>query len=219
MVENNLYNLSRGDVILARPGEHHHCVYRSDAPHKLFWILFDLGDNTDVLDFLQDDFYQNYISPQGDMREELIELCYALHSGSLTDEDKIYTFFRIFAICKKSINTSQMSLSKLPQELRGVIEYIDCHIYEELSVARIAKEFFISQSTLKRRFKETLDITPLEFIRRKKLILAAEMLKDGKTVLTAGTSVGFNDNSYFIELFKQYYGITPYQYKKNCFSR
>ena len=41
LVENNLYNLSRGDVIIARPGEYHHCIYRSDAPHKFFWILFN----------------------------------------------------------------------------------------------------------------------------------------------------------------------------------
>ena len=41
LVENNLYDLKHGDVIIARPGEYHHCVYRSDAPHKLFWILFD----------------------------------------------------------------------------------------------------------------------------------------------------------------------------------
>ena len=61
LVENNLYKLSRGDVIIARPGEYHHCVYRSDAPHKLFWILFDCRKNNDILDFLKDGFCENYI--------------------------------------------------------------------------------------------------------------------------------------------------------------
>ena len=53
LVENSLYPLSRGDVIIARPGEQHHCVYRSDKPHKMFWILFDCEKNQTVLDFSQ----------------------------------------------------------------------------------------------------------------------------------------------------------------------
>lgn len=214
LVENNLYVLTRGDVIIARPGEHHHCVYRSEAPHKLFWILFDCQKNNTILDFLHGDFCENYISPQEDLREELLDLCYALHNGSLTDQDKIYTFFRIFTILKKSINTAPVQQSKLPLELRMIIDYIDSHIYEKITVTGIAKEFYISQSTIERRFKETLGLMPVEYIRRKKLVLAAQMLQEGKSVLDAGTSIGYNDNSYFIELFKQYYGITPYQYKK-----
>lgn len=103
----------------------------------------------------------------------------------------------------------------MPQELRKIIDYIDAHIYEEITVTGIAKALYISQGAFERKFKAALDITPSEYIRKKKLVLAAEMLKDGKSVLTAGSSVGYNDASYFIELFKRYYGVTPYQYKKN----
>ena len=213
LVENNLYDLSRGDVIIARPGEYHHCVYRSDAPHKLFWILFDCQKNKDILDFLKDGFRENYISPQGDLREELIDLCYALYHRSLTNEEKIYAFFRLFAILKQSKNAISAK-SVLPQDLYKIMDYIDCYIHEEITITDIAKALYISQSTLERRFKEALDMTPLEYIRKKKLVLAAQMLQEGKSVLTAGTSVGYNDNSYFIELFKHYYKITPYQYKK-----
>lgn len=214
LVENNLYDLSRGDVIIARPGEYHHCVYKSDAPHKFFWILFDCNKNREILDFLQDGFCRNYISPQDDLREELLELCYTLHNGVLTDEEKIYAFFRIFAILKQSKNNvSEKSL--LSHELHKIIDYIGIHIHEEITVNGIAKALYISQSTLERRFKEALNTTPSEYIKKKKLMLAAELLREGKSVLVAGTSVGYNDNSYFIELFKRYYKVTPYQYKKN----
>ncbi len=217
LVENNLYKLTRGDVIIARPGEHHHCVYRSDAPHKLFWILFDSPKNGDVLDFLKEGFKENFISPQEELREELLELCYTLHRGILSEEDKIYSFFRIFAILKKSKDNSPETQSALSLELKRIIEYIDRRIFEEITVSEIAKALYISQSTLERRFKETLGITPSEYIRKKKLVLAAEMLREGKSVLTAGSGVGYNDTSYFIELFKQYYGVTPYQYKKKWY--
>ena len=46
------------------------------------------------------------------------------------------------------------------------------------------------------------------------MVLAAEMLKSGETVTNVGQTVGYADNSHFIKLFKRYYGVTPYQYKK-----
>lgn len=211
LVENKLYELSRGDVIIARPGEHHHCVYRSDAIHKHFWILFDCEKNKGILDFLQNEYKENYFSPHDDLREELLDLFHTLHNDLLTDENKIYNFFRIFAILKNSGSKKQ---SKLPHELSKIISYIHSHIYEEISVKSIADSLYISQSTLERKFKEVLNMTPLEYIKKEKLVLAAKKLQEGESVLNAGASVGYNDTSYFIELFKRYYKITPYQYKK-----
>lgn len=211
LVNNNLYDLSRGDVIVARPGEYHHCIYRSDAQHKLFWILFDSNKNNGILDFLKNDFHHNYFSPRGELREELLELCYKFLEPQPTEEEKIYSFFRIFAILKMA---QQSQESNIPHELQKMIDYIDEHIYEAITVKSIAEALYISQSTLERKFKETLDMTPFEYIRNKKLILSANMLKEGKTVLDSAISVGYNDISYFIELFKQHYKITPYQFKK-----
>ena len=216
LVENTLYPLSRGDVIIARPGERHHCVYRSDKPHKLFWILFDCQQNRTLLDFLQKDAHENFISPHDDLREELLELCQKLHSENLSQEEQLYSFFRIFAILRQSRDKSSVPKDSLPHELSQIIDYINRHIHEELTVKAISQAFYISQSTLERKFKQVLHITPLEFIRRKKLILAAELLQEGNSVITVATAVGYNDTSYFIELFRQYYGITPYGYKKNA---
>lgn len=214
LVENTLYPLTRGDVIIARPNERHHCVYRSDKTHRLFWILFDCEKNRQLLDFLTPDFSGNYISPQGSLREELLEICCALHGNRLSREAQLYSFFRIFAILKSSRSAISLPKEAGTEELREIIDYINSHIHEEITVAHMAKELFISQSTLERKFRKALDIRPLEFIRRKKLILAAQLLQEGKSVLQAGADVGYNDNSYFIELFKRYYGTTPYQYQK-----
>lgn len=212
LVEDALYPLSRGDVIIARPGEHHHCVYRSDAPHKLFWILFDSHKNADFWDFAKDGLCENFISPREDLRDELISLCYSLHGKQQTEEEKLYTFLRFFAILKESRGNQKHPV--MPEDISVIVEYIHAHIGEELSVSDIAEIFYISKSTLERRFKETLDMTPRAFIIRTKMISAAEMLKSGSSVLDAGTAVGYRDNSYFISLFRRYYGVTPYRYKK-----
>ena len=213
LVESNLYNLSRGDVIIARPGEHHHCVYRSDATHKLYWILFECHQNSSVFDFLKEGSCDNYFSPTGELREELLELCQNLHSVNLTNEEKIYSLFRMLAILKKSKKSPGEAQPVFTQEFHQIIHYINQHIHEKIKVSTIAKEFYISQSTLERKFKEYLGATSLEYIKSRKMILSAKMLRDGESVFNAGQNVGYQDNSYFIEVFKQHYGITPSQYR------
>ena len=214
LVENTLYPLSRGDIIIARPGEHHHCVYRGDAPHRLFWILFDCESNKGFWDFLQADFKENYISPPIELRDEIIALCTALHGDGMTKEEELYSLLRLFAILKKSRTARREDADTLAKDISEIIRYINEHIGEEISAEGIANSFYISKSTLDRRFKEHLAITPTEFIRRKKLHLAVELLRKGESVLNAGMAVGYRDTSYFIELFKHYYGTTPYRYKR-----
>lgn len=214
LVQNDLYEIKRGDVIVSRPGEEHHCVYRSNAPHEMFWILFDCKENSGILDFLTDAFCDNYISCSEEAQNELIDICFILNEKELTNEEKIYYFFRLFAILKMSKSERPEQTGDLPYDLRDIIEYINSKICEEISIKEISNAFFISQSSLERNFKKALDITPLEFIKRKKIALAAKLLRDGKSVLEAGLGVGYNDNSHFIKLFKKYYGITPNLYKK-----
>lgn len=213
LVENTLYPVSRGDVIIARPGEQHHCIYRSEKPHKLFWILFDCKKNQAILDFLQQDFRENFISPRDDLREELLSLCEKLHNQTLSNEELLYSFFRFFAILRESKHEHPFADNSLPRDLTEIIDYINRHIYEELSVAKIARRFYISESTLERRFKQTLKITPLAFIRKKKLFLATQMLRSGESVIKTSLNLGYNDISYFIELFKRNYHCTPHEYK------
>ena len=42
---------------------------------------------------------------------------------------------------------------------------------------------------------------------------AAQMLRSGESVLQTGINLGYNDASYFVQLFKKYYGHTPHEYK------
>ncbi len=50
MVEDRIYPISPGDVIVTRPFEYHQCIYHSIMPHEHFWILFSSKGNEDWLD-------------------------------------------------------------------------------------------------------------------------------------------------------------------------
>lgn len=216
LVENRLYPVERGDIIISRPGEYHHCVYRSEKEHNLFWILLESDKNANIFNFLLKDLGSNLISPDKKTKEKIIEICNTLMDEKLSDFDRYYYLFTLIMLIKSNLQINILSKDTLPQELNFALDYIDSHISENIKISDIAKSLYISESTLERRFKKHLDMKPLEFIHKKKMLFAAEQLRNGESVLNAGLSVGFSDVSYFIGVFKRFYGITPYQYKKNA---
>ena len=69
---------------------------------------------------------------------------------------------------------------------------------------------FMGHSTLNRKMKALLDTTPNDYIKAKRLTVAAEMLqKGGHRVNEVCYAVGFNSPSYFAKCFKTAYGALP----------
>ena len=214
MVENHIYPLTRGDVILARPGEYHHCIYHSDARHRFYWILFSCEGNRDLLEPFFGDAHVNFVSPPDALRKELIELCRHLHDDELSPTERYCDFFRMLYILREGAVAQHAHEQTLPGDLADMLAFIAENITAPLHVSDIARRLHLSESSVERKFYHYLNISPASFIRKKKLMAAAALLRRGESVLSAGMSVGYTDSSHFIKLFREYYGVTPLQYKK-----
>ena len=80
---------------------------------------------------------------------------------------------------------------------------------------QLAEAFYLSKSTLNRKIKGLLDTTPNDYIRTKRLTVAAQMLTENRCRINEVCySVGFNTPSYFAKCFKKFYGILPAEYMK-----
>ena len=66
------------------------------------------------------------------------------------------------------------------------------------------------------KMMEVTGKTPKEYIRMKRMMKAAELLRSGEMVTVAEVAykVGFTDSLYFSRCFKQYFGMTPSKYQK-----
>ena len=74
---------------------------------------------------------------------------------------------------------------------------------------------YMGHSTLNRKMKALLDTTPNDYIRTKRLALAAEMLeKGGHRVNEVCYAVGFNSPSYFAKCFRKAYGVLPAEWSR-----
>ena len=67
---------------------------------------------------------------------------------------------------------------------------------------------------LSRQFKQVMGKGYTEYIKEKKMARVLELLAEDCSVKEIAERLGYRSPQYFIKLFKEIYGLTPYQYKK-----
>ncbi|MBQ6334831.1 MAG: helix-turn-helix transcriptional regulator [Erysipelotrichaceae bacterium] len=99
--------------------------------------------------------------------------------------------------------------------IRHLIDYIDLHLEEEISLQDMALEFGYSEYYLSKKFKKETKQTPKEFIRDKRLERAAFYLTNTDlSINSIAAKLHFSSQSYFNTKFKEKFGQTPSEYQK-----
>ncbi|MCM1502681.1 MAG: response regulator [Bacteroidales bacterium] len=85
----------------------------------------------------------------------------------------------------------------------------------DFGVPELEKALFMSRSSLTRKIHGLLDQTPVEYIRHRRLAVAAKMLRDSNCRKSEVCyAVGFRSPSYFSKCFREVYGKNPAEYAK-----
>lgn len=86
----------------------------------------------------------------------------------------------------------------------------------EYSISKIAKICMVSESGLRRQFKETYGISPNEYKMKTKINKAKFLFESSDLSVTqVCEKLNFYDTAYFSKIFKKYTGYTPLHYRKN----
>ncbi|WCF10828.1 bifunctional transcriptional activator/DNA repair enzyme AdaA [Paenibacillus thiaminolyticus] len=115
--------------------------------------------------------------------------------------------------CKRCKPTGE----RLPDDewIAIVTSYIDRNYAEKLTLHRLAEISHGSPYHLHRIFKKIMGVTPVEYVQRRRIGQAKELLRSTKLAIAeVGQSVGLANPPYFITLFKQTAGCTPAEYRK-----
>lgn len=105
--------------------------------------------------------------------------------------------------------TDGLSKSKLQQ----VREYINEHLHEEVKLIELAAIAQISPYHFLRLFKQSMGITPHQYILQRRIDKAKYLLEQTElSIAEIAVRVGFCDQSHFTRCFKRLLGITPKQF-------
>lgn len=98
--------------------------------------------------------------------------------------------------------------------LDDVVEYIEHHLAEKITLEGTARHFLVSRSTVSHAFQQRLDVSFYRFVTQRRLLAAREHILAGDAMNSIAEQVGFSDYSAFYRAFRQEYGIAPRDYAK-----
>ncbi|MGL4475028.1 MAG: helix-turn-helix transcriptional regulator [Shewanella sp.] len=107
-------------------------------------------------------------------------------------------------------------VKKTEDKLNTSLEYIQQHLNEPLTVAMVAGQIYMAESTFSRFFNANMGITFWQYVIEQRVRQAARLLiNTDNSISYISAEVGFTSISSFNTKFKELLNITPKQYRKN----
>ncbi len=230
------YELTKGDTLLIPPGMSHsveiynetdimiNILINRETFQEAFFrdlpvqnILFEFFCNIILLK----NSYSNLIfhtKDRGDVRDILLDMI-----GAYLCEDEIHAkicehylsiFFLKLVECSTpaSLEVSAKA-KKAADQMIPIMTYIRKN-YSKATLRSVADEFHFSVTYINRIFKNYTGSTVAKYIQEQRLLEAERLLRESRlSVEEICCTVGYQDVSYFIEIFKKKNGVTPHQYR------
>ena len=209
IVEDVTYPLTPWSVLLVR----HHAIHKAlidvSVPYERIIIYLDRG-------------YFGRILPDATQKEELSSI---IASYEATKDDLRFgsdamrdTLMMQFLILVNRISVSgEVNIipeRRYDEKIQRTLSYINENLTHDLSIDVLAAQAFLSRYHFMRLFKQQTGTTVHSYIRQKRLLYAARLIREGIPAGQAASQCGFNDYSVFNRAFRECFGIRPADLKK-----
>ncbi len=217
VVENKMYDLEPGDMIIIRKNEMHRVHHKRECDYKRMVIM------------VSPEYFKNY----GCQEYEKIFIDSSLDNKISVDmakkiglSDAIARLWKYYKLCKRKdapviISTiteilylinevSDFKPSAIePPLIKRIMNYIITNLSSDISLDTLANEFYVSKYHLCNIFKKFTGLTIGEYITQKRLSLADDLVKKGENLGNAASKAGFKNYSSFFRAYMRRHNKNP----------
>ena len=132
------------------------------------------------------------------------------------DEDAVSSIMNLASMLTKYIMLEKMIRPKISRSADAILDFIEKHLKEKLTVDVIAKGVHLSPSGVYKCVKQTFDCTVGSLVTKRRIARSLPLLEKGKlSIEEVADAVGFTDAAYFSRRFKKKMGVSPLKYRKS----
>ncbi|WP_025664776.1 helix-turn-helix domain-containing protein [Aquimarina megaterium] len=183
--------------------------HTSDTSQLEFLEVTQKKSNNEV-GFLLDKITNLYEHNPLDFNRQIENLFIRISETIVQEQANIDTGFATLKIVKHNTKKELFKLISVTKE------YLNDNIGEDISLDSMSRDMGISKYYLHRLFTEINGTTPLGYLTAIRLAKAKHKLRYAKdSIFEIAIECGFDNTSYFSNLFKKHTGSTPTQYRKN----
>ncbi len=230
IIEDVAHPVKTGDIILIPPNVRHHVLIHSHKiPYRrfVFWISKDFCNellqlSPDYVFLMQHAFvkkeyiFHNDVIAFNRIQSKVFSLIEEMHGDrfgrdariTLCVQDLILHLNRI--VYEKNNTKTASDEESLYQ---GLLNFIDEHLDENLTLDRLAVEFYVSKFHISHVFKNNMGISLHQYITKKRLYACKDAICSTMSISEAYLMFGFGDYSSFFRAFKKEFGLSPREYK------
>lgn len=221
-IEGERYSLSPGDYVLVGRGSiHRPIVARGDfyerailyiSPEYLQKLSCPDGDLENCFLRSQEGFHYVYHAGAGDRVRQLFALleqsrreggfgasllCQALFVQLMVEVNRI------------SLSGNTVSAASGDSKIVALLQYLNAHLTEGLTIDELAARFYISKYHMMRRFRDETGYTIHGYVTEKRLLLAQQLLEQGLPMGETALRCGYQEYSTFSRAYKKQFGRSP----------
>lgn len=231
-VEGRSYDLQKNDIVFISAGEVHKPVIHSNAAYER------------IILYVSPDFLEHYKDEDTDLalcfkragREQSHVLRLRSFAGSrlgaiakdldasLRDQDyanKLHhrlLFLEFLIQLNRAAlhnNVEYIETSAANEKIINVLDYLNSHLTEQISIDDLSARFYLSRSYLMHTFKEQTGYSIGNYLSTKRLLLARDLVLTGKPITEVCYECGFQNYSTFSRAYKKSFGESPRELRQS----
>ncbi len=229
-IEDRAYYVNPGNLVFIRKGVLHRTFQVNDHTHERLLINFTeryLEDTSESHSALLQAIFDKTLIIQlsGHEKHEFEQILFTIIREIKEKGEGFELYLRalsyqLLVTSKRYLNRNRARMQEFKgsvhHKMTDIIHYINKHYrYSELSLASVAREFYISPYYLSRIFKVATGFTYSEYLNHVRIQEAQRLLRESdiKIIDIAG-KVGFNSLTHFGRVFKRNTRYAPTFYRK-----
>lgn len=110
----------------------------------------------------------------------------------------------------------QLSFDRLHPTLQAVLQYVEDHYHEDISLSSLADQLHMNVMYLGQIFKREMGTSFSKYINKFRIDKAKDLLvKSHLSIAEISLAVGYQNQAYFYRIFKDIEGLSPKEYRHN----
>lgn len=215
-IENQEYIAKGGDWFYIPANTLHGYSTIDGETFEKYWAHFDIYPNNEI-------FHSLNLPPMINVSENKAVLrlfkkfLSSYNSSSLCDkiEEKSSLMALLGEYIRIALPEDIMVKSVDDKRINEIIRFINSNLNESISLSELAKRFYLHPNHFIRFFKNKTGVTPVHYIKMRKMETAKRLLEDSDLSVTEIIEkIGENNLNNFSKQFKNYYGLSPRKYRE-----
>jgi AraC-like DNA-binding protein len=216
VVDGREFSMVGGDVFLTFPGERRGTGTHPETRGVLYWLLVSVPDaRRSCLNLPRAEGRQ--------LLQRLLQSPRRCFRGGNTLQHILHSLFEAHADTRNPLRLTNLrnlllrslldvvdsayesKVSAYSAKIRATMVYVEAHLGQALPLTALARQVGLSLPRLKSKFKQEVGVPPSDYITRRRVERAAQLLYETKDSVTdIALRLGFSSSQYFATVFKRY---------------